>query len=290
MKVVLSVNAQYIMSKLTGEGYPTWAVGGCVRDAVMGREPADWDIVTSATPGQVKTVFKGMKTIDTGIRYGTVTVIIDRVPYEVTTFRGESLREDLSRRDFTINAMAYDGSKISDFFGGQDDIEAKIIRCVGTVNDRFNEDALRIMRALRFASALDFKIEPETRTGILNNKNLLNNIAAERIRDEFLQLICGINSERVICEYSDVIFAALPRLEMLYNNFSVDTAEKLRKNAHFASLAPCTIEARLAILLSVGRSEEAVAAAKAVLQGIRLSQKRIASIMAARNAADNTSR
>ena len=165
---------EFIISRLQQHGYEAYAVGGCVRDALLGRKPNDWDITTSARPEQVKDVFK--RTIDTGIQHGTVTVMEDHIGFEVTTYRidGEyedgrhpkevqftpDLREDLRRRDFTINAMAYSPELgIVDLFGGQEDLENGIVRCVGSAEDRFNEDALRIMRAVRFAAQLGFVIE-----------------------------------------------------------------------------------------------------------------------------------
>ena len=168
---------EFIISRLQQHGYEAYAVGGCVRDALLGRKPNDWDITTSARPEQVKDVFK--RTIDTGIQHGTVTVMEDHIGFEVTTYRidGEyedgrhpkevqftpDLREDLRRRDFTINAMAYSPELgIVDLFGGQEDLENGIVRCVGSAEDRFNEDALRIMRAVRFAAQLGFVIEEET--------------------------------------------------------------------------------------------------------------------------------
>ena len=162
-------------------GHQAYCVGGCVRDSILGKTPSDWDITTSARPEQVKALFA--KTIDTGIKHGTVTVMMDKVGYEVTTYRIDgtyedhrrpndvtfttSLREDLMRRDFTINAMAYnDADGLIDLFGGMDDLENKVIRCVGQAKDRFEEDALRMLRAVRFAGQLNFRIEHSTREAI----------------------------------------------------------------------------------------------------------------------------
>ena len=166
MKIQLPEDVKFIIHKLNEYGYEAYAVGGCVRDSIIRRVPGDWDITTNARPEQVKSVF--YRTIDTGIKHGTVTIMLHGVGYEVTTYRidGEyldnrrpeevfftrNLKEDLSRRDFTVNAFAYSPSKgFVDMFGGEDDLENKTIRCVGEADKRFNEDGLRIMRALRFA-------------------------------------------------------------------------------------------------------------------------------------------
>ena len=178
--ISLPENVLYIIDTFYNAGYIAYAVGGCVRDSLMGKTPDDWDICTNAQPEKVKEIFSQHHTIDTGLKHGTVTLILDKKPYEITTFRKEStysdnrrpdtvtfvtsLEEDLSRRDFTVNAMAYnhyDG--IVDLFGGQSDLQNKIIRTVGNADTRFNEDALRILRALRFASTLGFTIEADTK-------------------------------------------------------------------------------------------------------------------------------
>ena len=179
MKIQIPEDVKYILEKLNNAGYEAYAVGGCVRDSILGRVPDDWDITTSAKPEETKVLFP--KTIDTGIQHGTVTVMRNHVGYEVTTYRidGEyedsrhpkeviftsDLLEDLKRRDFTINAMAYnhlDGGLV-DAFGGIEDIEKKVIRCVGNPIHRFEEDALRMMRAVRFSAQLGYEIEEETK-------------------------------------------------------------------------------------------------------------------------------
>ena len=195
--------AEEIIDKLNSYGFEAYVVGGCVRDALMGREPGDWDITTSAKPEQVKAVFG--RTIDTGIKHGTVTILRGRTGYEVTTYRidGEyedgrhpksveftsNLVEDLKRRDFTMNAMAYNReSGLVDVFGGQQDMEARRIRCVGRAEDRFTEDALRILRALRFAAQLDFEIEPETEAALRKLAPNLIHVSKERIQTELTKL------------------------------------------------------------------------------------------------------
>ncbi len=199
---------KYIIGVLENEGYEAYAVGGCVRDSILGRNPDDWDITTSAKPEQTKALFD--KTFDTGIEHGTITVLVDNIGYEVTTYRidGEyedsrrpndvefttNLREDLLRRDFTINAMAYNSKDgLVDIFGGMVDLESKIIRCVGTAKDRFTEDALRILRAIRFSAQLGFEIEAETAAAIKELAPTLANISAERIQVEMVKLLTSPN-------------------------------------------------------------------------------------------------
>lgn len=189
-------------------GYEAYAVGGCVRDMILGREPEDWDITTSAMPEEIKTIF--YRTFDTGIEHGTITVLLNGVGYEVTTYRidGEyedsrhpseveftrNLEDDLQRRDFTINAMAYNEQEgLIDIFGGNADIEKKIIRCVGDPEARFGEDALRILRGIRFSAQLGFQIEGETSKGIKKLAHTLENISVERIQVEMVKLLTSPN-------------------------------------------------------------------------------------------------
>jgi tRNA nucleotidyltransferase (CCA-adding enzyme) len=210
MKICLPEKVNYIISQLENAGYEAYAVGGCVRDLVLGRKPDDWDVTTSATPMQVKEIFR--QTIDTGIQHGTVTVMIAHEGFEVTTYRidGEykdsrhpneviftsNLVEDLKRRDFTINAMAYnDRSGIVDVFGGIDDLEHKIIRCVGEAQERFGEDALRMLRAVRFSAQLGFVIEDSTKAAILKLAPTIKNISAERIQTEIVKILVSENPD-----------------------------------------------------------------------------------------------
>ena len=197
-------SVEKIIHTLETAGYEAYAVGGCVRDALLGLTPDDWDITTSAEPEEVKALFS--RTIDTGIKHGTVTVRLNGKSFEVTTYRidgkyedgrhpeevtfTKSLEEDLKRRDFTINAMAVnDRTGIVDLFGGQEDLKAGIIRCVGDPMERFSEDALRMMRAVRFAAKLDFSIEEETKKSISILKDNLRKVSAERIQVELTKLI-----------------------------------------------------------------------------------------------------
>ena len=212
MKINMPRDVRLIIEKLIEAGYEAYAVGGCVRDSLIGREPHDWDITTSATPYEIKDIFK--KTIDTGLKHGTVTVMMNHVGYEVTTFRidGEysdhrrpdsvtftrELREDLLRRDFTINAMAYnDKTGVVDLYGGMDDLRDKVIRCVGNPDERFDEDALRIFRAVRFSAQLGYSIEAATADAIKRHVEELRMVSAERIETEFTKLITSDHPEKI---------------------------------------------------------------------------------------------
>lgn len=223
-------HAAEIIGKLREYGFAAYAVGGCVRDAILGLEPNDWDICTAALPEDMKRIFAGYHTADTGLKHGTLTVIMDRIPYEVTTFRVDGeytdhrhpdsvlfvdrVDEDLARRDFTVNAMAYsDETGIVDLYGGRKDLEEGLIRCVGEPEKRFGEDALRILRALRFASAYDFTIEEKTAQAIHELYPTLNRVAAERIRTELLKLLCGKACGRILREYTDVFCGIIPELK-----------------------------------------------------------------------------
>lgn len=230
------------LEKLFGQGFCAYIVGGGVRDRLMGKTPLDTDITTSATPQQVKQVFCDHKVIETGIKHGTVTVLIEGVPVEITTFRtdGEykdnrhpesveytkNIKDDLSRRDFTINAIAYNEDGLVDLFGGMEDINKKIIRCVGDPKKRFCEDALRIMRGVRFAATLGFEIEPNTAAAMRECVHLLKHVSAERIFIELKKLLCGKAAARVLCEYSFVITQIIPEL--------ADCVGFLQHNPHHA--------------------------------------------------------
>lgn len=235
MTMDMPKNVDTAINLLQSAGFEAYAVGGCVRDSLLGKTPNDWDITTSAKPENMKSVFADFHCIDTGIKHGTVTVVIVGEPLEITTFRldGEyednrhpksvtftsDLGADLGRRDFTVNAMAY--SKMTgtvDLFGGQNDLKNKIIRCVGDPDRRFNEDALRILRALRFASALDFEIEEKTAQSLLKNRALLGNISEERIAKELLKLVCGKGAKRILTDFAPVLFEILPELQPMYKN------------------------------------------------------------------------
>lgn len=232
MKIDVPANVEFIIKTLIENGYDAYAVGGCVRDALLLREPGDWDITTSANPMEVKGLFK--RTIDTGIKHGTVTVMIDKEGYEVTTYRidGEyednrhpkeveftkNLVEDLKRRDFTINAMAYNSFRgLVDEFDGIGDIQRKCIRCVGNPLDRFEEDALRILRAVRFSAQLGFDIAPETKNAIRLKVNNLKNISSERIRVELEKLLTSKEPERIMLAYeTGITKVVLPEFDEMF--------------------------------------------------------------------------
>ena len=233
MKIKLPEYVKTALDLLNDSGFDAYVVGGCVRDGFLDKTPSDWDITTSALPQETMKVFSSFRTIETGIKHGTVTVIIENNPLEITTMRVDgdysdnrhpdkveftsAVEDDLSRRDFTVNAIAYsEKSGICDPFGGAADIRNKIIRCVGSPDRRFNEDALRIIRALRFSSTLGFEIEKETAQSVIRNRHLLNNVAKERIRTELLKLLCGKDVKRILIDFAPVIFTVIPELEPMY--------------------------------------------------------------------------
>lgn len=225
--IPLQVNTA--ISLLNEAGFSAYVVGGAVRDLVMGKTPHDWDITTSARPEETEDVFSSYRLIETGIKHGTVTVLIDSMPLEITTYRTEgnysdrrrpdsvaftdNILDDLSRRDFTCNALAYNPRKgIINEFDGIEDISSGVIRCVGDPDTRFNEDALRILRALRFASVLGFEIEKNTADSIRKNYRLLEFISEERIFTELIKLICGNNAGKILRDFSEVFFFIMPEL------------------------------------------------------------------------------
>ncbi len=216
MMIEMPQDVRFIIGELNKGGFEAYAVGGCVRDSILGRTPNDWDITTSATPFEVKNIFR--RTVDTGLQHGTVTVLLKDQGYEVTTYRidGEytdhrrpdevtftgELSEDLRRRDFTINAMAYnDETGIVDLYGGIEDLENGVIRCVGNPDDRFDEDALRIMRAVRFAAQLGFNVDPATREAAAKHAPELTQVSAERIETELTKLLISDHPEKVLDMY-----------------------------------------------------------------------------------------
>lgn len=222
MELRIPEQVRQALSKLRACGYEAYIVGGCVRDLLLGREPDDYDITTSALPFETMRCFAGYHIIETGVKHGTVTAVIDGMPLEITTYRIDgqysdnrrpdsvtftrSLREDLARRDFTINAMAYSPSNgLQDYFGGQQDLKDQMIRCVGDPQTRFEEDALRILRAVRFSSVLGFGMEPATAAALLTRRGLLVHIARERVQVELNKLLLGRDVGRVLREYTEVL-------------------------------------------------------------------------------------
>lgn len=233
-------DAKWIIEKLNDSGYEAYVVGGCVRDSILGREPEDWDITTSALPMKIKELFT--KTIDTGIQHGTVTIRRGGQSYETTTFRIDGiyedsrhpkqveftslLSEDLKRRDFTINAMAYSPETgLVDIFGGIDDINNKIVRCVGNADERFGEDALRMLRAVRFAGQLGFSIEEKTLKAIRAAAKSIENISVERIRTEITKLIMSSGPDRMMVAYETGLTKIfLPEWDEVVNNGKANDA------------------------------------------------------------------
>lgn len=216
--------------KLIDRGFQTVLVGGCVRDSLIGRIPSDWDMATSASPDDMKAVFRENRLIETGLKHGTVTLLKNHMPIEITTFRkdGEyidnrrpsfveytkNLSEDLKRRDFTINAMAFDmeSRELVDLYGGKADLQAGIIRCVGNPSDRFSEDALRILRAIRFASRYNFRIDVDTAKAIHSEKLRLAGISKERHKAELDDILMEVQSPELLIEYSDVLVEIIPEI------------------------------------------------------------------------------
>ena len=234
MNIVLPKNVKLIIDILNKNGFEAFVVGGCVRDSIIGLTPHDWDICTNAKPEEIKKCFANFNTFDSGLKHGTISIVIDSEVYEVTTYRIDGaysdnrrpdsvtftsdIAKDLARRDFTINAMAYNEQcGLIDPYSGRNDLSEKIIRCVGNSDFRFNEDALRIIRALRFASVYDFVIENETSKSICKNADLLKNIAVERISVEFNKLLCGNGAEEILNNYRDVIAVFIPEIKPMFD-------------------------------------------------------------------------
>ena len=234
-KMPLPPSALAVMNALTARGFDAWVVGGSVRDHLRGQVPHDYDMTTDATPEEMKVAFSGMRVIETGIRHGTVTVLSQGVPYEVTTYRVDGayadhrhpdgvqftrdLTGDLARRDFTVNAIAYHPERgYQDPFGGCADMERKVLRAVGNPRLRFEEDALRILRGIRFAATLGFTLEEETEAALLEKKDLLTFVSRERIRDELLKLLVGDCAGAVLRRYRDVLAVCIPQLAPMFDH------------------------------------------------------------------------
>lgn len=275
VRIELPKDVRHIINVLMENGYEAYAVGGCVRDSILGRTPGDWDITTSALPMQVKALFR--RTIDTGIQHGTVTVMLGKNGYEVTTYRIDgkyedsrhpksveftsNLVEDLKRRDFTINAMAYnDEHGIVDAFDGMGDLKRKIIRCVGKAHDRFDEDALRILRAVRFSAQLGFDIEDDTAKAAKELAPTLVKISRERIHTELNKLLLSDNPDYFSVVYDlGVMKIIIPELE------NID-AHKLDRIQHFIKKTRAVLPERYAALLSCVDADTA----GRILKGLKL--------------------
>ena len=223
-----------VLEKLETAGFEAYIVGGCVRDGIMGKTAHDYDITTSAEPRETERVFSDCRVVETGIKHGTVTVLFKGMSVEITTFRvdgdypdgrhpsevsfSRNLEDDLARRDFTMNAIAYSPRRgIIDIYGGEADIKARVIRCVGEPEKRFSEDALRVMRALRFSSVLGFDIEEDTKSAIFLKKETLAKVSKERIFSELKQLLCGGNVKKVLLEYREVFAEIIPEIQEMFD-------------------------------------------------------------------------
>ena len=269
MKFPMSPQAAHALECLHAAGHEAWIVGGCVRDHLLGIPPKDFDITTSALPEETKEVFQDCHLIETGIRHGTVTVVIEGEPLEITTYRVDggytdarhpdgvtftrSLREDAARRDFTMNAMAYaPGEGIRDFFGGQADVKAGIIRAVGDPAVRFQEDALRILRGIRFAAVLGFVLEPATEKAARQYAHLLKKVSAERVAQELSKLLCGKEAGRILTTYPDILGQVIPELLPMvgFDQQNVHHCHDLLTHTAVAvDHAPPVLHLRLAMLL-----------------------------------------
>ncbi len=275
MKIQLPEKVKFIIDTITEAGYEAYAVGGCIRDSILGREPNDWDITTSAQPEQVKALFH--RTIDTGLVHGTVTVMLDKEGFEVTTYRidGEyedsrhpkevtftsNLVEDLKRRDFTINAFAYnDETGLVDAFDGMKDIEQGIIRCVGDAQERFTEDALRILRAIRFSAQLGYEIEASTKAAITKLAGNLQHISAERIREELTKLLVSPHPEYLELAYElGVTAIVLPEFDAMMQTPQKHPHHCMNVGKHTLyalQKIPATVKLRYAMLMhDIGKPE-----------------------------------
>ena len=264
MHITLPTKVKQIISRLEKADFEAYAVGGCVRDSILQRSPEDWDITTSAKPEEVKKLFSAI--IDTGLQHGTVTVVIEKEGFEVTTFRldGEytdgrhpdrvaftsSLTEDLRRRDFTINAMAYsEKTGLIDEFDGERDLEDGVIRAVGEAKERFSEDALRMLRAIRFAGQLNFKIEEKTFDAIKELSSNISKVSVERIAKELEKLLLSGNPEYIALVYETGIFSVIaPEVAMLFENGEISASIKALSRASFPEKKEL-YQIRLAIFL-----------------------------------------
>lgn len=278
--MILPENISCALDMLESAGHEAWVVGGCVRDSLMGIIPHDYDITTSALPAETEQVFAGYRLIETGLKHGTVTVLADGSPIEITTYRvdGEyrdsrrpervtftrNIRDDVSRRDFTMNGIAYNPKQgYFDEFGGAEDIKAGVIRCIGKPEKRFREDALRILRGLRFSASLGFEIEENTARAMHDTRELLNKISAERVFSELCGLLTGRNSHRnifrVLTEFRDIAAVIIPEFRectgfVQHSRFHCfDVYEhcvmSAQKAAEISSGSECRLPLTLAMLL-----------------------------------------
>ncbi len=269
--IIIPTYIESLISLLENSGFEAFIVGGCVRDSLMGIAPSDYDMTTNATPEQIKSVFSSYRTVDTGISHGTVTVISEGKPVEITTYRIDGtyqnhrkpesvtfsgdLSEDLCRRDFTVNAMAYNShTGLIDLYNGQADLDAHIIRCVGEPKKRFTEDALRILRGLRFAATFGFSIDSDTEDAMCSCAHFLDSISAERKRAELEKFLLAPYFETYFVRRFDILTEVIPKLKE-FAECRIEIAESVAR-------APKQIDIRLALLLYGLSPEDAVSAVK----------------------------
>lgn len=231
MSLKLPSPVKAVLEALDRAGFEAWLVGGCVRDALLGRPVGDYDLTTSATPEEMRRAFQKFRVLETGIKHGTLTVLVDGLPIEVTTYRVESgysdhrrpdrvsytrdLARDLRRRDFTVNALAWrPDAGVRDLFGGLADLRRRLLRCIGDPRQRFSEDGLRILRALRFAAVLEFRIEEETARALHRDVELLAPIARERCWQELRKLLTGPQAAEVLAEFPEAVHAVVPQADL----------------------------------------------------------------------------
>lgn len=278
-----------VLARLNEHGYEAYAVGGCVRDLLRGVTPHDFDLTTSARPDEVHAVFEGRRMLDVGIKHGTVTLLAEDMPLEITTYRQDgdyrdsrhpsevrytaSLREDAARRDFTVNAMAYHPQEgLIDFFGGVSDIEARCIRAVGDPCRRFEEDALRILRALRFAAVLGYRIEEHTARAARAAAPRLQKIAAERVREELSRLLCGKDAAAVLLTYAEVLAPVLPAWYAAFSRFAAKWGDAVAEM--FSILASDPVLRYAAFFLPlVLEGDDGVAAVESMLDTLRFDRR-----------------
>lgn len=258
-----------ILAKLENAGFEAYVVGGCVRDEIMGKTAHDYDITSSAEPQETERVFAECRVVETGIKHGTVIVLYKGLSVEITTFRvdgdypdgrhpsnvafSKSIKDDLARRDFTINAIAYSPKRgLIDPFGGESDIRAQIIRCVGEPEKRFSEDALRVLRALRFSAELGFSIEDNTSRALFAKKETLEKVSKERTFSELKRLLCGENVKNVLIDYREIFAEIIPKLKNVFDyeqNSRYHNSTLYVHTARAVAAAPKSAEMRLAMLL-----------------------------------------
>lgn len=283
----LPKEVKYIINKIEKNGFEAFAVGGCIRDSLLGRVPNDWDITTSAKPEDIIKIFDN--TIETGIEHGTVTVMLNKEPYEVTTYRIDGdysdgrhpdtveftkcITDDLSRRDFTINAMAYNDSiGLVDKFDGKYDLERKIIRCVGNPEKRFQEDALRMMRAIRFSAQLGFSIEKETFDAVKEMSKLIDAVSMERINVEFTKTLLSDSKKIILYDESGILKEIIPEI---YNIEDFDCEKSIRMGTECSSICQDKLYTKLAAFFVYINEKIGVKNSKKILKRMKYDNKNI---------------